>query len=475
MEKNVFGLDNNYPYSMEYEDKTPTLNAMRSRFELQEASKRATNTGGDVLVFDLPYNLQNTYLDNAENLSLQTDITLNSIFTESNTNFTLTFDKCGCHSIIESYRITCGGVNYSNLPNYAGLSCVMRELDMDNFSAGNEGMLLTGTTQNMCGVFLRYSQDGSGPINPQFTTLSVKLPLNFSFFANCRQNFPLFGFAPLRIEITLNAACRVGAYNFTGVAQHPITNSLISYTNTKLVGYNIELSQSAQNMVEQSNGGIYTINSYNWANYSQIIDSNLTTISSIIPTHVSSLVRILTTIRDSGKIATLNSNTIANGGSFANGHFINPVTEYYYDIDGQQFPEMGIKIKGQGAVAFKGLLLADDALNIQDSTSCILSYGEPSIDHIFDINAFTYSFGASGSPYDVDGDIGSFISGYNFESSNTHHSHSMNDGISTRGSIVQYNANCNALTRSVVVDHYCQYNVILTMNIKAGGIFILNE
>ena len=288
---------------------------------------------------------------------------------------------------------------------------------------------------------------------------------------------PLFGLAPIEIDIELYPAYKCGSWNVKNgntTPATPIPDSAVQLKDVMLTGYYVELSPNAQALIAQSVNNQYQISSNNWRVSNVTIEAGATSVNEIIPINVSSLERVLISHR---KIVDATSTTADNTFTPASlGNRYYPLMEQYQVfVNGQPFPERPVKMTGALAEAMTELLTTDHRLNDTNysSNSFLASDVGGNTLRVFDGNYSLIHNDATG----LDGGIGSFLIGCNFSTLNVGISYAVFGGISTIGSIVNYRGSYGAggIGSKTELTFCSEYEVVLHLDMNTTGTFVLNQ
>lgn len=460
--------------------KSPSINIDISRFQNKPLQKKTSYVGGDRLKFRVPGNMANTFLDNNYGLMLKGKINLQTISTDAVVStFDLVLDKPGAASCIKDIYINIGGVTIP-YEAYNINQCNISDLESNPLYRANTGLLLEGTTAYAEGTKLQVRRQADGSVSDENAPKSILefcIPLHTILSTD--QLIPLFGSAPIEIEIVLEDAGKIGAYQYTQTdgPDKTITNDIVTYTDIELQGQYIIFSDQAFNAINNMHGGLYELHATNWYHSQDTIDAGTKQFVSQINATVSSMKRILICHRNSDLILS-NGRTLAQGvstESLSLGHHINDLKQWHIELDNVSYPNTPVKnMTGTtyGGPMFYELMNADDKFGVV-SSGC--SLGAPSgwseaIE--FSHAPFNLDQTATGTPYvETAHNIGSYLSGFNFEVMNHGKSRSMRDGLSTIGSDFNYHATFNtAATNDVVIDYFVQADVKLILDTRGSNV-----
>ncbi len=454
-----------------------SLKAQRTRVKLDPTNNQTAFNSNSLIQFRLPANVQNTYMDWSNEWSLQFKFELKNIYTFAGvvTETSLNLDKAGISSIIKKVTFRQAGQVLSEINDYGVLACIMKDLQVSQTHAGNTGALLEGTTVTAIGQQLDSTKTAQNVYTNWEGTFSI--PLSYNCFANSNKMIPLFGLAPIEIDIELYPAYKVGAWNGkrdNARPSLPIPDSAIELRDVMLTGYYVELSPNAQALIAQSVNNQYQISSNNWRVSNVVIEADATSVNEIIPINVSSLERVLISHRKIVNETSTTTNAIFTPCSLGNRYY--PLLEQYQVfINGQPFPERPVKMNGKLAEAMTELLMTEHRLNDMNYSSNsflasdIASNSVLVLDDIYNLQHDDATGLSAG--------IGSFLIGVNFSTLNVGISDSVFGGVSTIGSIVNYRGSYGAggIGSQTELTFASEYEVVLHLDMNSTGVFVLNQ
>ena len=454
-----------------------SLKAQRTRVKLDPTNNQSAFDSNSLIQFRLPANVQNTYMDWSNEWSLQFKFELKNIYTFAGvvTETSLNLDKAGISSIIKKVSFRQAGQVLSEINDYGILACIMKDLQVSQTHAGNTGALLEGTTVTAIGQQLDSTKTAQNVYTNWEGTFSI--PLSYNCFANSNKMIPLFGLAPIEIDIELYPAYKVGGWNGKRDNATPslvIPDSAFQLKDVMLTGYYVELSPSAQALIAQSVNNQYQISSNNWRVSNVTIEAGATSVNEIIPINVSSLERVLISHRKIVDSTSTTDTTDFTPCSLGNRYY--PLLEQYQVfINGQPFPERPVKMTGTLAEAMSELLMTEHRLSDTNysSNSFLASDVATNSLLVFD-NVYNMPHNEATG---VSGGIGSFLIGCNFSTLNVGISDAVFGGISTVGSIVNYRGNYTAggIGSQTQLTFCSEYEVVLHLDMNSTGTFVLNQ
>ena len=454
-----------------------SLKAQRTRVKLDPTNNQSAFNSNSLIQFRLPANVQNTYMDWSNEWALQFKFELKNIYTFASvvTETSLNLDKAGISSIIKKVSFRQAGQVLSEINDYGVLACIMKDLQVSQTHAGNTGALLEGTTLTALGQQLSSTKSAQNVYTNYEGTFSI--PLSYNCFANSNKMIPLFGLAPIEIDIELYPAYKVGGWNGKRDNATPslvIPDSAFELRDVMLTGYYVELSPSAQALIAQSVNNQYQISSNNWRVSNVTIEAGATSVNEIIPINVSSLERVLISHRKIVNETSTTDNTDFTPCSLGNRYY--PLLEQYQVfINGQPFPERPVKMTGKLAEAMTELLMTEHRLSDTNYSSNSFRASDVATNSLLTIDNI-YNI-----PHDeatgISGGIGSFLIGCNFSTLNVGISDAVFGGISTIGSIVNYRGSYTAggIGSQTQLTFCSEYEVVLHLDMNSTGVFVVNQ
>jgi hypothetical protein len=454
-----------------------SLKAQRTRVKLDPTNNQSAFNSNSLIQFRLPANVQNTYMDWSNEWALQFKFELKNIYTFASvvTETSLNLDKAGISSIIKKVSFRQAGQVLSEINDYGVLACIMKDLQVSQTHAGNTGALLEGTTLTALGQQLSSTKSAQNVYTNYEGTFSI--PLSYNCFANSNKMIPLFGLAPIEIDIELYPAYKVGGWNGKRDNATPslvIPDSAFELRDVMLTGYYVELSPSAQALIAQSVNNQYQISSNNWRVSNVTIEAGATSVNEIIPINVSSLERVLISHRKIVNETSTTDNTDFTPCSLGNRYY--PLLEQYQVfVNGQPFPERPVKMTGKLAEAMTELLMTEHRLSDTNYSSNSFRASDVATNSLLTIDNI-YNI-----PHDeatgISGGIGSFLIGCNFSTLNVGISDAVFGGISTIGSIVNYRGSYTAggIGSQTQLTFCSEYEVVLHLDMNSTGVFVINQ
>jgi hypothetical protein len=463
---------------IDFRDKvSPSINVEKTKFIIDPRQKKSSYLGLETVSFRIPANMANTFLDTKTGLCLKGKINLLSITGNASSKLDLVLDKAGVASCISAINIKIGGVSMS-YDGYNIAQCVFKDLESNSLYAGNQGLLLEGLKQNAQGITLEYEMNATPvQINAERAVFDFCLPLHTLLETD--QPIPLFGSAPIDIDIVLEDASKIGAYQYVeGGVNVVIENNGVNYTDLQLLGNYIMFSDQVMREIDNLHNGVYVLHSTAMYHSSDTIPTGATTFTSPIGVSVSSMKRVLVSHRDTGKILA-SGRTLTDGvstESLSLGHRVNGLNNWNFEIDGVSYPTNPVRninnTTTQGGGMFYELMNADDKYGVLSSSGSLAVNSGATDEVRCSVAPFTLDMTATGRPYGGVGfNVGSYITAYNFEVLNSGKSRSMRDGLSTVGSSFNYEGKfVTALPRDMRVDYFVQCDIKLVLDTKGSNV-----
>jgi hypothetical protein len=466
--------------------KQRSMKAMKTRVKLDPVNNQAEFDANSNIQFRLPASVMNTYADFASDWTFNFTLRLGTLISPTGAtgaDTTLILDKAGANSLFRRLVIRQAGVQLAEVNDFSVLSCILKDLNVNQHYAGNAGNLLEGMTPNGAGISLT-TQIGSSVLS--FGEYSFSVPLSLTNFSSSNRMIPLFGLAPIEIELDLQPACYCGSWNYKETngatityPPVPITDDKLKFSDFQMVGYYCELSPQSQQMVNESNGGIYRIISQSWRTSQVSVPAGSSVVTEIIPISVSSLSRILVAHRKKSLIGVSSTTDNNLGTPFSSGSRYYPLlTQYQVFIGGKPYPERPVKGEGNLAEMMAENMIADHRLtgfnkgcsfNALSTTDTILKTSKEG--RIFHIDH-------PSSEGIVDGTgtkCGSFVAMVELESLNIGMSDSMFGGISTIGTTVSWKGLYKDIQEETVITFCSQFETVLTLDIRGSGVFAYSQ
>jgi len=418
-------------------------------------------TMGQTINLDLPSNLTGQYY-NFNQMYLKFKVT------NGNGAGAVKLDRGGAGALIRRIQIQTAGAQIYDCDKWNVLYTALLDSEASNEWKGSVGNILTGTSGGGLGA----EAIASGAER----TFCVPMVLNPLANTTPHRLIPAFSLSSIQFRITLDSVANaLNVANATSDAQ-------VVLSDVEMVCLMTELSPSAQAQVDSMTGGVYNILANSYMNSSTTM-GNVSQVTANLGFSVSSLERILLVQRKTESFAS-DRYTIGNRAK-------NGLTEYQYLINSESYPQRPIKVENKGAEACAELLIANHSLtdfragNSLQNNNISAGAGAHGITQL--ANAFNnpsqfphaYSTDGDGTTAgDIDatavvGNIGSALYGCEFETGlSDGKSSTIYSGVSTLASNVQFlgkysGANGNGAT----LDFFAQYSVLLSLDMRGGGVF----
>lgn len=434
------------------------------------AGNTYSGSASTTIEFMLPSNLSASYLDMA-NTYLRFSVTMNGA--------TSYLDKGGITSIFNKVEMFSAGSQICTLNNFNLLASAMLDTDASLGYRTNIGKVLMGTA-------------GVGPLgeyNASGATRTYCMPLILLPVAMQKKLLPLFSLDSIRIRFTLENP----TYAF-------ISSGTVSYTVTdpQLVAYVTELSPSAQMLIDEQTQGKYQILSPCFSNIQTSISASVTSVTSSLGISVSSLEKILVVHRNSAQL-------VAGNQSLGN-HITNGLTSFQFSIDSQLYPQnpilVGVAGNPEGLAEL--LLSSHEISNFRnDAPICAANYvsaltigGVTNSSILFGPYDAAYAYlnipatSNTSNPWNMayaDGSqlstttggsitaVGSFVASIELENGTSwNNSAKLYSGLSTIGSVVQYQGQYSGSSVAGTIDFFCYYHIMLTLDMRATGTWLVS-
>jgi len=286
---------------------------------------------------------------------------------------------------------------------------------------------------------------------------------------------PLSSSAPVQFKLTLASLVEAG---------YSTACTGLTFEEVELVCVFTELSQAAEQQVQQMNGGQFNILANSWQAISTNMDAGSTAVTSNIGISVSSLERVIVIHRPT------KSTTIA--GAFSQSNRIdNGLLEWNLLINGEAYPQRSIKNENAGAEIVAEYLLSDHSLvnfDKQSSFNVAVGFNGSSYNGLDAASVgkeapdpFTISFanasGDSAGNVSTAGNIGSFFAGLELETGlSDGRSQRLYSGISTISSTVNYRATYDggSQTGACEITFFLGYTVMLSLNSRGTNVWAIS-
>ena len=421
--------------SLDYADvRNPSLSSKQYRVKIMPENGSSFK-GGQVVYLSLPSGLPATYVDFRSNVYLK--------FTINVAEGSLQLDKAGALSWIRRMAIESTGTLLNDIQGYNVLLSAVNDLQVNPLTKMNQLSITSGNGQVL------------GSVLPGVDTYTFCCPLPLNVFSLAQRAIPLFSNDKITLRLTLDDAVKWGKW---GADTNP---ALASIENIELTCDFVELDTQAQNMINQSVGGVYNIMTTGIQNFQTNIGVNTspTNINRQIGISVASLDRMFFIFRDA-------DNTEYN--KFNLGARVNPkLTSAQLFINNLAIPQRPLRGSlNNNAEFYTETLIAENALHSVDFANSINCIGT---------TILTNGGTGSSSPYNFETNkdvnsastCGSFIVGLNL-STLTHGEPELFGGMNTISSNVQVRLEVQN-AHAVLMDVFSYYTQLITLNSGAGG------
>ena len=310
------------PKNLAYGSKVESASARSYRTNIQPQNGTGNYNAGDTIIVNIPTRNNLVFVPSESYLKFTHTVTIGA----GNSNYTR-FDSCGAHGLIQRIRVFHGSNLLSDIDNYGLLSKILFDLQVSTDSTYGKFNILAGTRNDLTvtiptlvnadftgGLFSALSlpavQTNSGlrmntSQSAANSTLTQTFCLNLITLAGtlCKDKyFPLFACtsAPLRVEIQLVPNLQ------SGMCIH--LASTFALSNVEYIAQMIELSDSAMNIIRESQNGqpLQFVNpDYRNYQYNFSLAAAPTQLTMPIPAKFSSLKSIFVTARDTAASGAL--------------------------------------------------------------------------------------------------------------------------------------------------------------------------
>lgn len=421
--------------SLDYADvRNPSLSSKQYRVKIMPENGSSFK-GGQVVYLSLPSGLPATYVDFRSNVYLK--------FTINVAQGSLQLDKAGALSWIRRMAIESTGTLLNDIQGYNVLLSAVNDLQVNPLTKMNQLSITSGNGQVL------------GSVLPGVDTYTFCCQLPLNVFSLAQRAIPLFSNDKITLRLTLDDAVKWGKW---GGATNPDNASI---ENIELTCDFVELDTQAQNMINQSVGGVYNIMTTGIQNFQTNIGVNTspTNINRQIGISVASLDRMFFIFRDA-------DNTEYN--KFNLGARVNPkLTSAQLFINNLAIPQRPLRGSlNNNAEFYTETLIAENALHSVDFANSINCIGT---------DILTNGGTGTSSPYNFETNkdvnsattCGSFIVGLNL-STLTHGEPELFGGMNTISSNVQVRLEVQN-AHAVLMDVFSYYTQLITLNSGAGG------
>jgi len=417
-----------------------------------------TFTSGQTINIDLPSNLAGTYL-NWNQCYLKMKVT--------NVTSALVLDRCGAAGFIERVQCQTSGAQIFDCPNWNVLMTLLMDMDSSPAYKAGYGNVLMGTN----GGF----QAGETLGQTATRTYCVPFTLHPFGLSTPHRLQPLFSLAPVQFKISL------ASKQLSGKAAADTSN--LTFSEVELVCVFTELSPGAQAQVDAMTGGVYNILASSYQNVGTNMTDGSTAVTANLGVSVSSLERVIVCHRPTASLGT----AFFNLGNRVK----NYLTQYQIFVNGESYPARPVIVEDSCAEALSEFLLSDHSLvdfNKQSSFNLAVSTiaanastnlqsngldGQSAVNGILLPFKFDTAVGSEpGSTSTASSNIGTFLTAVEMETGlSDGKSAKIYSGISTISSTVNYRGVYGASSEDAQIDFFCQYTVLLSLNMRGTGVW----
>ena len=412
-----------------------------------------TFTSGQTINIDLPSNLAGTYL-NWNQCYLKMKVT--------NVTSALVLDRCGAAGFIERVQCQTSGAQIFDCPNWNVLMTLLLDMDSSPAYKAGYGNVLMGTN----GGF----QAGETLASAGTRTYCVPFTLHPFGLSTPHRLQPLFSLAPVQFKLSL------ASKQLSGKATDDSSN--LTFSEVELVCVFTELSPGAQAQVDAMTGGVYNILASSYQNVGTNMAGGATAVTANLGVSVSSLERVIVCHRPTTSLLP----AFFNLGN----RIKNFVTQYQIFVNGESYPARPVIVEDSCAEALAEFLLSDHSLvdfNKQSSFNLAVSgilantksngLDGQSVNGILLPFKFDTAVGdEAGSTAAASSNIGSFLTAVEMETGlSDGKSAKIYSGISTISSTVNYRGVYGSSSVASQIDFFCQYTVLLSLNMRGTGVW----
>jgi hypothetical protein len=415
-----------------------------------------TFTSSQTINIDLPSNLAGTYL-NWNQCYLKMKVT--------NVTSDLVLDRCGAAGFIERVQCQTSGAQIFDCPNWNVLMTLLMDMDSSPAYKAGYGNVLMGTN----GGFQAGETLGSADTR----TYCVPFTLHPFGLSTPHRLQPLFSLAPVQFKISL------ASKQLSGKATADTSN--LTFTEVELVCVFTELSPGAQAQVDSMTGGVYNILASSYQNVGTNMADGATAVTANLGVSVSSLERVIVCHRPSASLLP----AFFNLGNRVK----NYLTQYQIFVNGESYPARPVIVEDSCAEALAEFLLSDHSLvdfNKQSSFNLAIKgdgtlassksngLDGGSVNGIILPFKFDTAIGNEAGTTSVatSSNIGTFLTAVEMETGlSDGKSAKIYSGISTISSTVNYRGVYGSDSDAAQIDFFCQYTVLLSLNMRGTGVW----
>lgn len=396
------------------------------------ATNGNTFNANQQMIFRLPSNMNNAYLD-GEHLYLKMEI-------ENNDATAIALEgSCGAYGLISRVECLVSGSNVFTIDNYGELISIFGDIECSVAFKENRGKLLYG----MAGLKHTGTSIAAG------AKLSVCLPLHATIFQSIQHYIPLSSRDNIELRFTLNTAKKAVVS-----ADELNTDSQLVINSPELVYYVIELNSEANNFVQQSVGGLYSLNAKDYRHTQLSMAATDTSAVHNLGFAVSSLESIFI-------IFTPTSSQ--NGGAFTSNsnRFYPNLSEINLLLNGEKIPQRVIKGSATDMAEFTAeLALRERTLDTFFNESSINNDGT---------NSGKYVLGSAATG-ESDALTGNFVVVIDLEAMKGSNPNDLFSGYSTIGQVLQAEIKSSApIGTACNVHYFANYTLNMSLDMNGSG------
>ena len=436
------------------------------------SSNSTTFTSGQNILINLPGNLQGQYY-NFNQMYLKMKV-------RNNNSEAITLDRGAALSFIKRVQISTAGSQLMDLNNWNLLSTALMDTDASQDWKGSNGNILLGTRTDLRGERIPIESERTFCIPMVLTALSNTSP---------HRLVPAFSLGEINFNITLEDYVNCGVYNGG-------TNPSFTFSEVEMVCLMTELSSGAQSVIDQLNGGQYSILATSWMNSGANLAAGNTTLTANLGISVSSLERIIMVSRPA---ASLNVKE-----RYSLGHRTqNRLKKYQFIVNSEGYPARPIEVDAKGAEVYAEYLISNHSLvnfregcgiqngvvlgtndnalvsafNSADPSKELANpYGAENIENDAETGGTTPGAMTDGTGADSTiSNIGTFLASVEFESAlSDGKSSTLYSGISTIASTTQFRGEYAAGCVAAQLDFFAQHSVLLSLDMRGTGVWSIS-
>ena len=392
----------------------------------------------NVIEFALPSGVRNTYFDGQ---SCYIKATLNN----TNATNSVKFEGSGFYSLISKVEFLSGGSVLSTIDQYSVLVDMMLDAESSDAYKNNTGAILCGMNASKIG--------GRTLAHGGATPTTVCVPLILTPFMMTNRMIPSFSNDVIRVRITLNTAI---AGLVTAVDGATVTDAEIQLTNVAMGIYQVELSQEAQNLVDEMTGGVYDLTFDDYRNASSTIDTTVTSHTATLGFSFSSLNRVFVCHRPQ---ASLTEDNAASQGNRSQ----NKLIDTKLVVNGISYPQRSLTDTATSAGD-----TATGAEILAESLICDRSLGVFSHDN--SLQSANSTFLLNNGDGKTDGACGRYYYQIDLEAVRGD-TEKMYSGLNSLGATVQIQNTYATTSSAHRLDVFAQYTQNMRLDMNGAGVF----